>query len=391
MKVLFVHNFYQVAGGEDAVYKNEKALLECNGHQVIEYTVDNMSIKSLWDKVGMIFSTIFSISQYRKIKKVLIENKPDVVHVHNYFPLISPAVFYACKKMNIPVVHTLHNFRAVCPTALLMFDGEICEKSINESAWWAVKKKVYRDSIFGSFILTCMVELHKKIGTWQQQVNRYIALTDFTKRKYIQAGWPEDKLSIKSNFISDPYNGEAILDKKGGYAVYVGRLSDEKGIDLILNAWADVNIPIKIIGDGPLNSLVKNNTNTKIEYLGLQSKDEVLEYIKNADFIVMASTCYEGFPMVLVEALACGTCALVPKLGGMAEIIEDGTTGLYFEAANGEDLSIKASWLAANSNSTQLMGVNARRAYLTKYTAITNYQQLKDIYQQSINEVKGYA
>lgn len=391
MKILFVHNFYQVAGGEDAVYKNEKTLLECNGHQVIEYTVDNMSIKSLWDKVGVIFSTVFSISQYRKIKKILIESKPDVVHVHNYFPLISPAVFYACKKMNIPVVHTLHNFRAVCPTALLMFDGKICEKSINESAWWAVKKKVYRDSMLGSFILTCMVELHKKIGTWQQQVSRYIALTDFAKSKYIQAGWPEDKLSIKPNFISDPYNGEAILDKKSGYAVYVGRLSDEKGIDLILSAWVDVNIPIKIIGDGPLNTLVKNNTNTKIEYLGLQPKDKVLEYIKNADFIVMASTCYEGFPMVLVEALACGTCALVPKLGGMVEIIEDGTTGLYFEAANIRDLADKANWLENNFKSTQLMGGNARRAYLTKYTAITNYQQLNSIYQQSINEVKGYG
>lgn len=387
MKILFVHNFYQIAGGEDAVFKNEIELLKDNGHQVLEYTVDNTSIRSVWDKIGVMFSTIFSFSQYKKIQKLLIETAPDIVHVHNYFPLISPAVFYACKKMNIPVVHTLHNYRAVCPTALLMHNGKVCERSIDNSAWWSVKQKVYRDSIVGSFILTCMVELHKKIGTWQQQVSCYIALTQFAKNKYVEAGWPEHKVVIKPNFIADPFNGDMVINKKGGYAIYVGRLSEEKGIDLILKAWDKIDLPLKVIGEGPLKTLLENSRSKNVEYLGLQQKQDVLELVKNADFIVMASTWFEGFPMVLVEAMACGTCALVPKLGSMAEVVEDNVTGVHFNG-DCEDFIQKASALINNPILVQQMSTNARDTYLSKYTSKQNFKLLNAIYTQSINQ--GY-
>jgi glycosyltransferase involved in cell wall biosynthesis len=384
MKILFVHNFYQIAGGEDAVFKNEIELLKDNGHQVVEYTVNNTSIRSVWDKIGVMFSTIFSLSQYRKIKKLLKETSPDIVHVHNYFPLISPAVFYACKKMNIPVVHTLHNYRAVCPTALLMHNGKVCEKSIESSAWWSVKQKVYRDSIVGSFILTCMVELHKKIGTWQQQVSRYIALTQFAKDKYIEAGWPQHKITIKPNFIENPFKGGVTINKKGGYAIYVGRLSDEKGIDLILKAWENVDFPLKIIGAGPLQEIVESSKCSNIEYLGLQQKEDVLNLVKNADFMVMASTWYEGFPMVLVEAMACGTSALVPNLGSMAEVIQDNKNGLHFVGGNLDDFINKVNYLVNNPDEAKVMGNNAREIYLKQYTAEKNYHLLYEIYQQSI-------
>jgi glycosyltransferase involved in cell wall biosynthesis len=387
MKILFVHNFYQIAGGEDAVYKNEIDLLKENGNEVIEHTVDNASIISLWDKICVMFSTIFSFSQYKKIKRVLKDNSPDVVHVHNYFPLISPAVFYACKKMNVPVVHTLHNYRAVCPTALLMHDEKICEKSIKHSAWWAVKNKVYRDSLIGSFILTCMVEFHKKIGTWQNKVSCFIALTQFAKDKYIEAGWPKHKISIKPNFIEDPFKGELTINKQGGYAIYVGRLSDEKGIDLILKAWENVDFPLKVIGAGPLQEIVESSKCSKIEYLGLQQKEDVLNLVKKADFMVMASTWYEGFPMVLVEAMACGTCALVPKLGSMAEVVEDNVTGVHFNG-NCDDFTQKALTLINNPALVQKMSTNARDTYLSKYTSAQNFKMLNDIYTQSINQ--GY-
>jgi glycosyltransferase involved in cell wall biosynthesis len=384
MKILFVHNFYQIAGGEDAVYKNEMDLLKENGNEVIEYTVDNASIISLCDKIGVMFSTIFSFSQYKKIKRVLKDNSPDVVHVHNYFPLISPAVFYACKKMNVPVVHTLHNYRAVCPTALLMHDGKVCEKSIKYSAWWAVKNKVYRDSLIGSFILTCMVEFHKKLGTWQKQVNCFIALTQFAKNKYIEAGWPKHKISIKPNFIEDPFKGEVTINKQGGYAIYVGRLSDEKGIDLILKAWENVDFPLKVIGAGPLQEIVESSKCSNIEYLGLQQKEDVLNLVKNADFMVMASTWYEGFPMVLVEAMACGTCSLVPNLGSMAEVIQDHKSGLHFVGGNLDDFMNKVNCLVNNPDKTKVMGNNAREIYLKQYTADKNYHLLYEIYQQSL-------
>jgi glycosyltransferase involved in cell wall biosynthesis len=386
MKILFVHNFYQIAGGEDAVYKNEMDLLKENGNEVIEYTVDNASINSLWDKVCVMFGTLFSFSQYHKVKRVLQNSSPDVVHVHNYFPLISPSVFYACKKMNIPVVHTLHNYRAVCPSALLMHDGKICEKSIKHSGWWAVKKKVYRGSLIGSFILTCMVELHKRLGTWQKQVNCFIALTQFSKDMYIEAGWPEHKISIKPNFIEDPFNGESTISKQGGYGIFVGRLSEEKGIDNLLHAWNTIEYPLKVIGDGPLKHLVEKSNNPYIEYLGLKDKCDVINYIKNADFLIMPSIWYETFGMVIIEAFACQTAVIVPKLGSLQTIVSDELTGVHFDPFNYIDLSEKINYLVENISLAQVMGANARSEYLSNYTPEINYKELFDVYQ---NTIKG--
>jgi glycosyltransferase involved in cell wall biosynthesis len=384
-----MHNFYQIAGGEDAVFKNEMTLLKNNGHDVIIYTVDNATITSVFAKFCLLLNTAFSFSQYRKIKAILQTELPAVVHVHNYFPLISPAVFYACKKAGIPVVHTLHNYRAVCPTALLMHDNKINETSLKGSAWWTVTKRVYRNSFIGSLALACMVELHKLLGTWQTKVDRFIALTEFSRQKYMEAGWPAEKISVKPNFIEDPFDTATTVHKDGGYALYVGRLSEEKGIDILLDAWAGVGLPLKIIGDGPLKSSVESNALTAVEYLGLKKKDEVLELVQNADFIIMASTWYEGFPMVLVEAFACGTPALVACLGSMKEIVIPNKIGLHFEAGNADDLAEKVQWMIDNPAEVKKMGGNARKEYLAKYTPEKNYEMLMDIYQQAIMECKN--
>ena len=388
MKVLFIHNFYQLAGGEDAVFANEVALLKNNGHEVIIHTVDNATITNFFDKFCLLFNTIFSFSQYNKVKHLLQTELPAVVHVHNYFPLISPSVFYACKKCNIPVIHTLHNYRAVCPTALLMYDGEINEKSIHGNAWWSVAKKVYRNSFIGSLVLACMVESHKFLGTWQTKVNFFIALTEFAKIKYIEAGWPAEKILVKPNFIEVPSDSSVPASKVGSYAIFVGRLSEEKGIDILLAAWTRVDLPLKIIGDGPLKNHIVSKPSASIEYLGLKKKDEVLGLIQTADFIIMASTCYEGFPIVLLEAFACGTPALVPCLGSMGEIVESNIIGLHFEAGNATDLADKAQWMIDNPAAIKQMGVNARKEYLAKYTPEKNHEILMDIYQQAIAQAK---
>jgi glycosyltransferase involved in cell wall biosynthesis len=389
MKVLLIHNHYQLAGGEDAVFANEMRLLKNNGHDVINYTVDNASITSLFDKFCLLFNITFSFSQYRKVKKILQTELPAVVHVHNYFPLISPAVFYACKKAGIPVVHTLHNYRAVCPTALLMHDSKINETSLKGSTWWTVPKRVYRDSFIGSFTLACMVELHKLLGTWQTKVDRFIALTEFSRQKYMEAGWPAKKIVIKPNFIEDPYDTATAVRKDGGYALYVGRLSKEKGIDILLDAWSRVDLPLKVIGDGPLKSSVESNALASVEYIGLKKKDGVLELIKNADFIIMPSTWYETFGMVIIEAFSCGTPVLASRLGSLQTIIVDGITGLHFEAGNPVELAEKVQWMIENPAEVKKMGANARKEYLAKYTPEKNYEMLMDIYQQAIMECKN--
>jgi glycosyltransferase involved in cell wall biosynthesis len=387
MKVLIVHNYYQIAGGEDGVLKNEVELLISNGNEVTLHSVNNKSIVSILDKFLTLLKVPFSFSSYKEMKKLLEKVKPDVVHVHNYFPLFSPSIFYACNKLKIPVVHTLHNYRAVCPTALLMHDGKLNETSIKHSSWWTVSKRVYRDSFVGSLSLACMVELHKRLGTWQTKVERFIALTEFSRQKFIEAGWPEGKIVVKPNFIEDPFNGVSSLNKKGGYALFVGRLSEEKGIDILFNAFKKVDLTLKIIGDGPLNGFVEENSCDNIEFLGRKEKDDVLELVKNASFIIMPSTWYEGFPMVLVESFACGTPALVSKLGSMEEIIVDGATGLHFEAGNPNDLATKVQWMIDNPDSAREMGANTRAEYLAKYTPEKNHEMLINIYQQAIDEV----
>lgn len=388
MKILIVHNYYQIAGGEDGVLENEVELLKNGGHNIISYTVNNEYITSFFNKLFTLIGGPFSFSSYRKFLKVLVKELPDVVHIHNYFPLLSPSIFYACNKLNIPVVHTLHNYRAVCPTALLMHDGKVEERSIKKTAWWAVSNKVYRNSYVGSLSLTVMVELHKKMGTWQTKVDRFIALTEFARQKYIEAGWPADKIAVKPNFIADPFTGASSLDKKGGYALFVGRLSEEKGIDILFDAFKKVDFPLKVIGEGPLKEFVEENSNENLVFLGRKEKGDVLELVKNSSFIIMPSIWYEGFPMVLVEAFACGTPALVSKLGSMEEIINDGTTGFHFEAGDPNDLAAKVQWMIDNPDAAHEMGANARAEYLAEYTPDKNYEMMIDIYQQAIEEAK---
>lgn len=390
MKVSLFHNFYQVAGGEDSVLDSECELLESNAHLVSLNSVDNDHIGTVLSKIMVLFNVIFSLPYYFKVKRILSEELPDIVHVHNYFPVISPSIFYACKSGNTPVVHTLHNYRAVCPTSLLMHEGKVNEKSLVNTSFWAVPKKVYRNSYIGTLALSLMVEVHKKLGSWQTKVDRYIALTEFSRNKYIEAGWPSNKIMVKPNFIQDPFNHASTVEKIGGYALFVGRLSEEKGTDLLFESWKCGLGKLKIIGDGPLKEFVEFKSKGKVEYLGRKDKADVLSLVQNADFIIMPSTWYEGFPMVLVEAFACGTPALVSRLGSMEEIVDNGVTGLHFEAGNAQDLAEKAQWLIDNPERTREMGQNARNEYLAKYTPEKNYEVLMDIYQQAIDEAKNH-
>lgn len=392
MKILFVHNLYQIAGGEDAVFLSEIELLRQKGHEVDVLQQDNASINSVFARIWTLINLIFSYGQYRKIKRHIELTKPDIVHVHNYFPLITPAVFYAAKKMKVPVVHTLHNYRAVCPTAFLLHKDQIQERSLKQSSWWVVKERVYRNSWLGSLALAAMVETHKKIGTWQTKVDCFIALTDFSKAKFVEAGWPQQKIVVKPNFLDDPFVGGSSVrtnENSGGYALYVGRLSPEKGIKVLVEAWNDINLPLKIIGDGPLKdyvSSVSSRQNSRVDYLGLKARPEARELIRNADFLIVPSVWYETFGMVIIEAFAAGTPVVCSKLGSMANMVVDGMTGLHFEAGNAGSLAEKVQCLFDNPEKAREMGENARRVYLSEYTPDKNYEKLIQIYQQVIGE-----
>jgi glycosyltransferase involved in cell wall biosynthesis len=378
MKILMVHNTYQVRGGEDSVEENEVELLRSNGHDVTELKVNNEIINGFFSKLWVALSVIFSISGYKIISRAIEKEKPDVVHVHNYFPVLSPSIFYACKKKAVPVVHTLHNFRAICPTALLQHKGRIVERSIADGPWWAVKERVYRGSLVGTFFLALMIAFHRKAGTWRRQVDAYIALTEFNKQKYVEAGWPEDKIFVKPNFTR--HMSDSLKHRKP-YALFVGRLSEEKGVPFLLDAFKDsADLELRIIGEGPLESLVREAANTNIHYLGKQPKETVFEHMESAACLTMTSNWYEGFPMVIVEAMSCGLPVVVPAMGNMEIIVPNGKAGMHYQPEDKTSFISSVRRLLMDDQFRDDLSAGARMEYNQKYTAEVNLVMLEAVY-----------
>lgn len=381
-KILIVHNSYQQYGGEDAVVQAELSLLRDKGNDVRLFTVSNDSIKKLNSKIKIALASNYSLNSKQLLSNQLHNYKPDIVHVHNTFPILTPSIYDACKENEIPVVQTLHNYRLICPGALLMRDGQICEDCIEGSAYNAILHRCYRNSIIGSYIVARIVQTHKLRKTWENKVNKFIVLTKFSKDKFIQAGFPSDKIAIKPNFISSiPYLKEKF---NNNFGLFVGRISHEKGINTLLNAWEKINVPLHVIGDGPLSNIFNNNQNEYIQYFGYKPQEFVKKEMENASFLVMPSDWYEGFPMVIVEAFANGLPVIVSKLGAMKEIVEDGLTGLHFEPGNWSDLANKVQWMLEHPSDCNKMGENARSTYLNKYTPDKNYDLLLSVYKDAI-------
>jgi glycosyltransferase involved in cell wall biosynthesis len=389
MRVLLLHNRYQLAGGEDGVVKAEKSLLEVNGHQVDLLEVSNHEIKNAWDKVTAAVSAIYSHSAKERVSQEIEKFHPDIVHVHNFFPLLSPSIYDACREHNVPIVQTLHNYRLACPKAMPFRDGKICEDCIGQPIPWSgVVHGCYRNSRVQSSVVAAMNTWHRLRGTWQEYVDAYIVFTQFQKNKMIQAGLPTEKFHIKPNFVFDPGFLELNIHRSN-YLLFVGRLSEEKGVSVLIDAYINENldIPLKIVGDGPLLSEIQQkveNSNAKnvIEFLGFQDKSTVLSLMRDAQFLIFPSIWYEGFPLTIAEAFACGLPVIAPKLGGMAEIVDNEVNGLHFAAGNSAELAAKIQWAITHRESMNLMGNHARLKYESQYTPNTNYQQLIEIYQQ---------
>lgn len=384
MNLLLLHNYYLVRGGEDFVFESElEILLSRNSEISLTYfSVNNTSLLG-WRRFIVFFSSIFNFTVLKSFKNTSAAGSDsfDVVHVHNFFPIFSPSVFYLFKKKKVSTVLTLHNYRTVCPTSLLMFNGDVCEKSIEGSAWWALRHKVYRESYVGTLALILQIELHKYLGTWQKQVDRFICLTEFSRQKFIQAGYPAHKLVVKPNFVIDPGCDFSAL--RSANPLFVGRLSSEKGIHVLLESAHWLNMVVDVIGEG------EQKTHLNLKYYGKQPRDFVLNKIKSAPFLIVPSTCYEGFPMVIVEAFASGTPVICSRLGSMAEIVADGLTGFHFNPGDSRDLSEKVNYLLANPELAMWMGKNAREEYLQKYTPEKNLEMLIEIYRQAIEETRS--
>jgi glycosyltransferase involved in cell wall biosynthesis len=383
-RILLVHNYYQQAGGEDRVVEAEAELLSSYGHQVFRYTDNNDRIVHI-GKIEAAVQTIWSHASYRRLLKLIREERIELCHFHNTFPLISPSAYYAARRAGVPVVQTLHNYRLLCSNALLMRQGEICEDCLGRSVVWpGAVRRCYRNSYSASAVTAAMISAHRLTGTWTRAVDRYIALTQFARGKFIKGGLPAEKIAVKPNFVDpDPGVGHGC----GGYALFVGRLSPEKGIDTILKAWSLLpdDLPVRIAGQGPMAPQVEEAVaqNPKVRWLGQLSRANILAEMKGAKFLVCPSTWYESFGLIIVEAFSTGLPVIASAIGAMSELIEHQRTGLLFRTGDAADLVAKVQWALRHPRELAAMRVQARRDYESNYTADTNYRALMAVYEET--------
>lgn len=386
MKILLCHNKYQQKGGEDVVFNEEKRLLEANDHEVITFEKDNNCVKTM-SKLKLFLKTLWNFDSYKEILSIIRSEKPDVVHFHNTFPLMSPSVYWALKKEGIPIVQTLHNYRLLCPGALFFTKGEVCEKCLkNRTFFQAVKNRCYRNSVIGSAVVAILLRFHRLIGTYKNKIDKFLVLTRFAKDKFTINLLDENKVIVKPNSI----NFKKLTKHDKRYALFVGRLSKEKGISLIIEAWKDFDIPLLIAGDGPYSDDVEklSDVNPNVTYLGSQSKDQIQELLSNASFLILPSLWYEGLPMTIIESFASSLPVLASNLGAMSSCIIDKVTGVHFEPGDVYDFKEKVKWMFNNPDKTKQMGINVRNEYEEKYTTEKNYELLMKIYNEVIEENK---
>jgi glycosyltransferase involved in cell wall biosynthesis len=388
VKILLVHNSYQHKGGEDSVLASEKKLLTKHNNLVQLSIVTNKSVQNIFSKLDVAINTTWSQPGYKHITLAIKQFEPNVIHVHNFFPLLTPSVYDAAIKMEIPLVQTLHNYRTICPGALLMRNGKICEKCITSSPYHAIRHRCYRNSILGSWAVARMVAHHRNKLTWQNKVDCFIALTRFGKQKFVEAGFPAKKIVVKPNFYEISKDWSEISRRRMG-ALFVGRVSEEKGVTVMLKAWHGLGISLRVAGSGPMLHDLQRKHESCIEFLGQMTREQISKEMAQAAFLVMPSEWYETFGLVIVEAYAHGIPVIASRLGAMAEIVENGVTGLHFEAGNAEDLSQKVQWLHDHPEECRRMGKNARRVYEEKYTPEKNYEMLMDVYKQAIASKKN--
>lgn len=413
MHILIAHNTYQHRGGEDSVVEAEIALLRSHGHEVATYFRNNDDVADM-SRVAAAIQTLWSSRTTHELSGLIQDFQPDVIHVHNTLPLISPSLYWAAARAGVPVVQTLHNFRLMCLSALYLRESKVCEDCMGHLPWRGVVHRCYRGSGAASAVLAGMLTLHRGLGTYRNKVSRYIALNDFCRNKFIESGLPADRIVVKPNFVDwkeaplpnastsalspDPHPNsqpQPLSQKERGEEngergvrrglLFVGRLSVEKGIDSLANAAALLpDAQLRIAGDGPQAALLDGVRG--ITRLSRLSGKAVLDEMNKAVAVVAPSIWYETFSMIVIEAFASGTPVIASRIGVLAELVSEGEKGLLFEPGNSRDLADKMAWALAHPEKMAEMGRSARAQYEAEFTAEQNYAQLMAIYQDMIRE-----
>ena len=378
MRVLMVHNAYQQRGGEDSVVESEAALLRHHGHEVQVYERHNDEVGQT-PKWQLAAGAVWSSRTVRDVQALIAGFKPDVMHVHNTMPLVSPSVYWTAQKLGVPVVQTLHNFRLMCPQAMFVREGKVCEDCLGKVPWRGVLHKCYRDSTVQSAVMAAMLSTHRVLGTYASKVDRFIALNEFCRTKFIEGGLEAARISVKPNFVD--WQPEPRWDQRLG-GLYLGRLTPEKGVGVLLRALArQPRRRLRVVGGGPLGDAVRATAG--VDYLGFLPLAEIWEHLSRASYMVVPSVWYEGFPRTIVEAFASGVPVIASRLGSLAEVVSDGKTGLLFNPGDDEDLASKLAWADSHPQEMIAMGQAARREYEVRYTPERNCAELIEIYRSA--------
>jgi len=385
LKILLVHNRYLHYGGEDATFEAEKNLLVAKGHQVETLLFQNKPLSGFADKIKTGLRSIYNFDARKLLRNTIQDFKPDIIHVHNFWKEASPAIFYEAKAQHIPVVLTLHNFRLICANALLLRKGKICELCTQSVLPTAAIRYACYDNRLLSAQITLLSTFHKIAKTWKNKVDAYICLSEFAKKKFLNSSLhlSERQIFVKPNFVED--RGEGEIGARKSFFLYVGRLSEEKGIRILLEASQKTDFLLEIVGTGDLEDLVKTfaQQNPNIIYHGFQSKDFIVEKMKQAKALLFPSVWYEGMPLVILEAFSAGLPILISDIDNLNELVSDGYNGWHFEASNPESLAMKIQQIQSTSNYADFCR-NARQTYLNYYTPEKVYKQLITIYEHLI-------
>ncbi|HLF45105.1 MAG TPA: glycosyltransferase family 4 protein [Chitinophagaceae bacterium] len=392
MKVLFIHNQYRQSGGEDVAVEQETILLKSKGHTVETLFFKNDIPDNFFSKLKAGFQAIYNFSSALKVKRVIREFNPDIIHVHNLFFIASPSVLFVVSRLKIPVVLTLHNYRMICSNALLLRNNKVCELCVNQKfPLQGIRYKCYHHSRSATALVTAITGVHKILNTWKNKVAVYIALNEFSRKRLIHSSLelPETKMITKPNFVFDP--GES-TGKREDFFLFVGRIVKEKGVETLLEAFSEMpDKKIVIIGNGPEKKYLEDRFKlyNNMQFSGHLEKQEVLAAMKKCKACICPSIWYEGAPLTILEAFATGTPVIASRLGSMQETIKDGYNGLHFTAGDSGDLKNKIELIYEMTNNNTDFYKNARQTYLEKYHPDIHYDSIMNIYNQTIKNYSG--
>lgn len=384
MKILQLHNLYRIAGGEDAVVHREHQLLQQHGHQVVVLERSNAETDywPAWRRARMLTDTFFSADSYRMVREICQRERPDVAHVHNVFFLLSPSVYYALDREGVPVVQTCHNFRFLCANAIFYTEGGLCERCIRGNYFQAVAHRCYHESRVQSLALAASLAWHRYAGRWWDRIDAFIALSEFSRRKLIEGGLPEDRTFLKPHFLD---SNVAPPPTHGDYVLVMGRLHPEKDVQTAVEAFQHLpELRLVVLGEGPLmeplKALVQRLGLRNVEFRGFVGGAARFEILRNAKLLILPSRVYENFSVSVLEAYAMGKPVVASRIGAVAEMVREGETGLLFEPGQPADLAQKIRRLCDPPEQIAGLGRAARAHFESHFTADTNYRQLMDIY-----------